>query len=61
MNQILEGLVSLRTKISGLIHYKVANSFNKTEFHFYGPVNFISRRTKAIKNKIRSPLLPGIQ
>lgn len=46
MKQILEGIASFRTKISNLFHYEASNSFNKTEFHFHGPVNFIGKRSK---------------
>ena len=46
MKQLFEGLASLRTKIANVFHYEANNSFNKTEFHFHGPVNFIGKRSK---------------
>lgn len=48
MKQLLEGIASLKTKITNLFHYEATNSFNKTEFHFHGPVNFIGKRFKKI-------------
>lgn len=54
MRQILEGLASVRTKITNLLHYEATNSFNKTEFHFHGPVNFIGKQPKKIKDKAGS-------
>ncbi|KKQ90080.1 MAG: hypothetical protein UT12_C0002G0011 [Candidatus Curtissbacteria bacterium GW2011_GWC2_38_9] len=56
MKQILEGLASFKTKITDLLHPEATNSFNKTEVHFYGPVNFIGKQSKGIKRKIDSSL-----
>ena len=56
MKQILEGILSLRAKISNFVHYEASNSHNKNEYHFHGPVNFIGRLPKMPKYKINSLL-----
>lgn len=52
MKKILEGLVNVTAKIADLFHPEATNSFNKNEFHFYGPVNFIGKPSKINKRKI---------
>ncbi len=49
MRQILENIVNFKTRISNLIHYEASSSNNKIEFHFHGPVNFISKNSKKLK------------
>ncbi len=49
MRQIFDNILGLRAKISNLIHYRATNSHNKTEYNFYGPVNFIAKQAKRMK------------
>lgn len=54
MRQIFENIFSLRAKINNLFHQDDFNSHNIIEYHFHGPVNFISKQTKGIKKRINS-------
>lgn len=51
MKQIFESLAGLKIKISNLLHYQTLNTYNKTEYHFHGPVKFVGKQAKVIKDK----------
>lgn len=59
MNQLLEGIISLKGKIDNLLHNETSNSFNKidnkTEYNFYGPITLIQkmkpRKIKKLQGK----------
>ena len=54
MKQIFENIASFKSKISNLLHYEVSKSHTKIEYHFHGPVNFVSMPSKTPNHKINS-------
>ena len=57
MKQLIEDIFGVKPKINNLFHYEARNSHNKIENHFYGPVYFVNKQPKEIKNKIISTRL----
>ena len=55
MKQILYGIGNFRIKVADFFHSEVNNTFNKTEFHFHGPVNIIDKSPKNVRRKIGFP------
>ena len=64
MSKLFESLIkiiqSISISISNILHNEIFNSFNKTEYHFHGPVNFMGSKPKELKSKINSSPSPKI-
>lgn len=54
MKQFFENIFCLKAKINNLFHNEISDSYNKTEYHFHGPVNFIGKPSRLPKRNINS-------